>query len=127
MRRTHFTLAAVLLVALAPGCPLFAGDRPGAVSIWLQAKPAESCFPASSLQLPELEKDFLRLCPEFEFTRDRQAGTDFRVVVEDPDFRWHLAIFDAEGTLLRELDWYGPLDHGLAEAASTLRQPELAH
>jgi hypothetical protein len=85
--------------------------------VQLEAKPSATCFPASSLQLPELEEDFARICKDCEFIRKPGVQSDFRIVVEDPGYSWQIKIYDRNNGLIKQLNWSGALDNGLQKAS----------
>jgi hypothetical protein len=96
------------------------------LSINLQANPSEDCFPASALQLPELEEDFARVCRTCKLVGSDDASADFTVIVADPGFSWKVLILGRNGVQIEELEWTGSLAIGLKKAVSFLHQQNTA-
>ena len=114
-------LAVVAAIVLAaPASVWAASDHPGITQVYLEARPSSDCFPASALQQAELEMDFSLLCEDCVVTTDKAKTVDYRLILEDPGFGWKLSIYDGEGHLLETVNWGGPLDKGLATAASVI-------
>jgi len=108
----RFTVFLILLAGLSTTSAL-TRDR---LRIQLEARPSPLCFPASALQLPELREDFTKICTDCDLIPASQGETDFRIVVEDPGFKWVLKIYDRDNDLVKQLKWTGSLQSGLREA-----------
>ena len=110
------------LVAIAGlSFQLLAIDNEGRIEVNIEAHPSANCFPPSSLQQTELEKDFVGVCPECIVLLPKGRPVDYRIVVEDPGFGWVVTIIDRQGTRIARLRWAGPLDHALEQAAQIVK------
>ena len=112
-------LGTLLLVCLMS---LSSTSANGRLYVHLEAKPSKDCFPASALQLPELEEDFSKSCTECILTEEESEKAQFSIVVEDPGCKWLISLYDSEGRLIKEYKWSGSLKRGLDQAVSMMRQ-----
>jgi len=88
------------------------------VTVQVKAYPSGESAVPSSLQQPELEQAFARICPSCTLVPGRAAA--FKVVVEDPGLHWKISVFDASGHLLESREWQRSLEHGLSKAADRI-------
>ncbi|UCF36711.1 MAG: hypothetical protein JSU96_18160 [Acidobacteriota bacterium] len=116
------TIISTILVSIIAFCTSALLAAPNTIVVNLEAKPAEDCFPASALQLPELKEDFTRLCSECVLDASSHYEADFDLVVEDPDSRWCVTIYNRDGELVKELEWTGSLQTGLSKAVQFMRE-----
>jgi hypothetical protein len=94
------------------------------LSISLQARPSEDCFPVSSLQISELREDFSRVCRTCKLVASDDVSADFTVIVGDPGFSWNVLVLGRDGALLEEIEWSGSLTIGLKKAVRVLHEQQ---
>ena len=106
----------LVMVIIAIGFSTITVSAGNTLKIRLEARPSAHCFPASALQISELEEDFSRICKDCEIVPSSSRESDFRIVVEDPDYSWILKIYDRKDGLVKQMKWSGGLNTGLQKA-----------
>lgn len=108
---------ACIILAVSSG-KLIAQDQ---ISVRLEANASADCFPASALQLEDVEAALEKACSECRYGYEGNEIGAFRFVVEDPFLGWSITIYDGDGNSIAQYKWSGGLDVGIKKAVGLLR------